>query len=603
MQDCCCIDEDDFRRMLDVQKDRFRQMVATAILDLWKKETGSLASVFIEATVCITSCSSRMTVIQVSDHFPGLIPEPPMLLDKIHSPGNDMFRPSSRQCHLAGQKRKLVEHYQDMAESSRIGWLNESLQTTFDKQKDSRATPLGQAVQQDQRLLMDSNNNQTELVDAEGEGDYSEGTDKEEMSSEDSDMCEGASSDAEDAQDSPLPRSSSMVPVCAGTGYYTTSAKSYAASKDKNSTVKADRNDSGIQDMSTGSLVIDMSTTEDDAIAESKATALDTKWHHMNSAVENASVQKSGETNAVDLSQHDTDLILSPPQNYTEQVRDVIRSRLLNGKPKLTTSKSASTKEHVMDYFPMSAASALSTPKSNEVHAVAALCRPFDGPGWPLIKREKPSSMNGRMIPQHYTSSPLPLHPLHKNLLDSMSTSAMAAVHPSLHKLFGLNSALELPESKVFADSANEPDEEEKQHGSYAGAAQQFADQKGAADSAINNAEQKSYKCNYCQKTFLFKSKYHEHLPVHTSARPFECHMCTRTYKYKYDLRVHLRTHLGIPTKSTICPFCSGKFMTNKLLRHHIKEAHREQQQISEEQCALSLDCAPMLSPTVGSSI
>lgn len=595
--------------MLDVQKDRFRQMVATAILDLWKKETGSLASVFIEATVCITSCSSRMTVIQLSDHFPGLIPEPPMMFDKIHSPGSDISRPVSRQFYLAaGQKRKLVDHYQDMvAESSRgmVGWFGESLATP-DKQKDTRVNPLSQSVHQDQQLLMDSNNNQTGLADAEGEGNYSEETDREDMSSEDSDMCEGASSDAEDAQNSPSARSSSIGGVCAGTGYYTASTKSYAMNKEKNCTVKADKNDSGIQDMSAGSLVIDMSATEDDCntAAESKGSALDSKWHHVNSGVENGgSGQKSGETNVVDLSQHDTDLVLSPPQNYTEQVRDVIRSRLLNGKQKLTPSKSAS-KDHAMDYFPMSVASALSAPKSSDVHAAVALCRPFDSHAWPVIKREKSNiiPMNGRMLPQHYTSSPLPLLPLHKNLLESMSSSAMAAVHPSLHKLFGLNSAMELSESKVFADSSKEPEGEDKpQQGGYAGMAQQFPDQKGSADSAINNAEQKSYKCNYCQKTFLFKSKYHEHLPVHTSARPFECHMCTRTYKYKYDLRVHLRTHLGIPTKSTICPFCSGKFMTNKLLRHHIKEAHREQQQISEEQCALSLDSAPMLSPTVGS--
>ncbi|ELT88613.1 hypothetical protein CAPTEDRAFT_86593, partial [Capitella teleta] len=83
--------------------------------------------------------------------------------------------------------------------------------------------------------------------------------------------------------------------------------------------------------------------------------------------------------------------------------------------------------------------------------------------------------------------------------------------------------------------------------------------------------EQRIYKCEFCNKTFLFKSKYHEHLPVHTNARPFRCHLCSRTYKYKYDLRVHLRTHMGIPTKSTVCPFCSNKFSTNKILRIHIR--------------------------------
>lgn len=91
-----------------------------------------------------------------------------------------------------------------------------------------------------------------------------------------------------------------------------------------------------------------------------------------------------------------------------------------------------------------------------------------------------------------------------------------------------------------------------------------------------NNIEPKSYRCEYCQKTFLFRSKYQEHLPVHTTDRPFECHICQRTYKYKYDLNVHQRTHQGIPTKSTTCPKCSQRFPTNKLLRVHINEVHKD---------------------------
>ena len=98
--------------------------------------------------------------------------------------------------------------------------------------------------------------------------------------------------------------------------------------------------------------------------------------------------------------------------------------------------------------------------------------------------------------------------------------------------------------------------------------------------------EQRSYKCDYCGKIFHFKSKYHEHLPVHTNARPYQCHLCSRTYKYKYDLRVHLRTHMGIPTKSSVCPFCSHKCDSNKLLRLHIQEQHRDQQKITEAECS-----------------
>jgi len=71
------------------------------------------------------------------------------------------------------------------------------------------------------------------------------------------------------------------------------------------------------------------------------------------------------------------------------------------------------------------------------------------------------------------------------------------------------------------------------------------ADTKEHPGGEAGGEPQRVYRCDYCSKTFLFRSKYHEHLPVHTSARPFQCHLCSRTYKYKYDLRVHLRTHLG----------------------------------------------------------
>ncbi len=96
-------------------------------------------------------------------------------------------------------------------------------------------------------------------------------------------------------------------------------------------------------------------------------------------------------------------------------------------------------------------------------------------------------------------------------------------------------------------------------------------------------------RCEYCSKTFMFKSKYHEHLPVHTNARPFRCHLCARTYKYKYDLRVHLRTHVGIPTKSTVCPQCNAKFDTNKQLRSHMKESHKDKL----KECTQPLDNLP----------
>jgi len=48
-----------------MQKERLRHLMSSAILELWKKETGSRTSVSIDATICITPRNGRTTIIQV----------------------------------------------------------------------------------------------------------------------------------------------------------------------------------------------------------------------------------------------------------------------------------------------------------------------------------------------------------------------------------------------------------------------------------------------------------------------------------------------------------------------------------------------------------
>lgn len=463
--------------------------------------------------------------------------------------------------------------------------------------------------------MTDSNNNPTVDVNDDddeeeegGDGDFSEETDK-----EDEDSSEESEEETEDQRRSTSGDSTSGTVglIIPGTGLVYTQARP-STTPDKAKTTKAAGDDSAIQDMSTGSLVIDMSLNDDvgddDDDRSNNNSLVDSKYQTSDVRSSHPIGQKMNGVSGVNPTQHDADLLISSPQNYTEQVRDVIRSRLLNGKSKT---------KYPGDFFPMPVSG--STPKSFEVSspALGGLARPFDlTTAWSLIKREKPPGvvMDARIFQQHFPPSSAALHliPSRKSFMDAVGGPAqLPDSHPSsLQQFFGIaNGSLDPSESKVFPEpskaTAAEPDDSPEAH---SGLTRAFIDQKigkfdGAPDgnSSATSSEQKTYKCGFCQKTFLFKSKYHEHLPVHTSARPFECHMCTRTYKYKYDLRVHLRTHLGIPTKSTICPFCSGKFLTNKLLRNHIKEAHREQQQITEEQCAQSLDNVAALSPSVSS--
>ena len=48
-----------------MRRERLKHLMANAILELWKKETGSLSPVIIEGTICITSGSGKTTVVQV----------------------------------------------------------------------------------------------------------------------------------------------------------------------------------------------------------------------------------------------------------------------------------------------------------------------------------------------------------------------------------------------------------------------------------------------------------------------------------------------------------------------------------------------------------
>lgn len=268
--------------------------------------------------------------------------------------------------------------------------------------------------------------------------------------------------------------------------------------------------------------------------------------------------------------------MLSARQDYTDQALDAIRSRLLNGKAAVGGSTPPRPRGHVGSF---------------DAAATAA------APAWSPIKRENPGPVvsasaaeSGVLVRQRFpppsASSPLQLFQLSRSLTGAAVSGPIA--HPLQRPIVRIGG----PESGLSASSGvTDPDEKEEEGTrSFGLRSGQFSGQKierrfdGISEDRSPGSDQKTYSCGFCRKAFLFKSKYQEHLPVHTSARPFECNLCARTYKYKYDLRVHLRSHLGIPTKSTTCPFCAEKFATNKLMRSHVKETHREPRQVDEEQ-------------------
>lgn len=509
--------------MLDFQRERLRHLMANAILELWKKETGSLTSVLIEGTICITASSGKTTVVQVSDRFTRGLPQYMHIEDSgIHSP--DFTRSFNN-----GLEKSLK--------------YNESYVA---KSEDASDTSVVTKTHSDS-------------PSAEGEAKARSTVPRVKPSEGDNNDQHGA--------------------VCPGTGYY--------------SEETGPKEGTAAQDVS-----MDSEEEESEELGEGRAPTTSTPKTDRRPSLGRES--PADEEDALDLSRggrRDIDLALSSPQSYTAQVRDVIRQRLLAHKSS-EDSPPVAPGERTPSPPP-------GPPRRSFSHSWpgASGSTPSLFPaGIPYPSRLTPPLAIG--LPNGPVTSPSLLQGLF-----SFPIRAHAFPHgASLPDILSTKPPpLPSPNSSGSPDDCMNPVFPSPNSGKTT---PDPTDVNGNMEKDPLTGEQKVYKCEFCSKTFLFKSKYHEHLPVHTNARPFKCHLCSRTYKYKYDLRVHLRTHMGIPTKSTVCPFCSSKFSTNKILRVHIRDVHQDRSTSGLSDCpspaaGLSSDTAtsPGCSPHASASV
>lgn len=287
------------------------------------------------------------------------------------------------------------------------------------------------------------------------------------------------------------------------------------------------------------------------------ALTLQSSWQHL--------------TSGLDLSKRDGDLALSSPQSYTEQVHDVIRQRLV-AKVKVSHCKSTPdegedsakrVKLEGLSKHDLELSKAVLSSKQGEGQMMLA---PSDACPWNPGLPTHPSASRSQKLPSTQYDRDLAAY---SNPFAAPLFSAYGMMptlqYPAMCGLMPVMPPPSLPSLSPIANPSPPP--------SLASNKDRAVPISDTCE-VSGTGEQKTYRCEYCSKTFLFRSKYLEHLPVHTNARPFRCTVCDRTYKYKYDLRVHHRTHQGIPTKATLCPHCSLRFDTNKLLRQHISSAH-----------------------------
>uniref|UniRef100_A0A914Z534 C2H2-type domain-containing protein n=1 Tax=Panagrolaimus superbus TaxID=310955 RepID=A0A914Z534_9BILA len=85
----------------------------------------------------------------------------------------------------------------------------------------------------------------------------------------------------------------------------------------------------------------------------------------------------------------------------------------------------------------------------------------------------------------------------------------------------------------------------------------------------IMRPKAQTYVCEYCNKELRYKSKYLEHLRIHTGERPFICSFCSASFTQNGALKQHERIHTG--DKPHYCLHCNKSFRTASSLNIHLK--------------------------------
>ncbi|XP_055303172.1 zinc finger protein 652-B-like [Sitodiplosis mosellana] len=99
-----------------------------------------------------------------------------------------------------------------------------------------------------------------------------------------------------------------------------------------------------------------------------------------------------------------------------------------------------------------------------------------------------------------------------------------------------------------------------------------------------NHMEVGPHKCDFCPKSFKYKSGLENHTPTHTKERQYLCGTCGKSFGTSSQMRAHeLVAHLK--KKDHKCTECGGLFYAAYSLRVHFDAVHRNLRQFKCDKC------------------
>lgn len=97
-----------------------------------------------------------------------------------------------------------------------------------------------------------------------------------------------------------------------------------------------------------------------------------------------------------------------------------------------------------------------------------------------------------------------------------------------------------------------------------------------------NHSRTGQFTCNQCGKTYVYKSKYDQHMQIHTN-NIFSCSLCEKSFIYKTQLDIHMRVHTK--EEPYTCHQCDETFRWSNSLKYHLLRHHSEVLQYKCDQC------------------